>query len=185
MGKIEFEKTGEHISLEEIKWFDGSYINLKDYNGESLAEKIALEMYPMPREEIFQYPKFIQNAYFIIDFDTELTMEGILGVLDNSIGAYIPNIIEAFNTIGDNKDADILAQIGALVSVERLQAENNQQELEEFQITSFAECHELADEVYEQIEELESGFYLRSGFDMWSLLFGYLDEAIKNGESNM
>lgn len=132
----------------------------------------------MAREEIFQYPVFVQNAYFIIDFDIELTMDGIFLVLDNGIGAYIPNIIKAFKAIGDEKDADILTQITELISVESLHAETMQQELKEFQITSFAECHELDDEVYEQIEELESGLYLRTHFDMWSLLFAYLDDEI-------
>ena len=162
----------------KIKWFDGTYINFKDYNGESLAERIASDMYPMAREEIFQYPEFIQNAYFIIDFDVELTMEGIYGVLENSIVTYIPNIINAFQKIGDDKDADILKQIVELVSVESMREEKNQ-DLEEYQITSFTECHELDDAVYEQIEELESEFYLKTDFDMWSLLFQYLDEEIK------
>ena len=65
-----------------------------------------------------------------------------------------------------------------LVSVESMREEKNQ-DLEEYQITSFTECHELDDAVYEQIEELESEFYLKTDFDMWSLLFQYLDEEIK------
>ena len=43
----------------------------------------------------------------------------------------------------------------------------------------FSDEHELKEEVAERIEELDKQLYLHSGFDMWTLLFRYLDEQIE------
>ena len=53
---------------------------------------------------------------FLIAFDTELTMEGIFTFIENSIGHYAPNIIQAFRAIGDNADADTLEEICRLAA---------------------------------------------------------------------
>lgn len=161
-----------------MKWFDGKQINIKEYTGEELAGKIAEDMYQMDKEQVLEYPQFIQTAYFIIDFDTELVMEGIYGVLENSIGAYLPNIIQAFQAIGDKKDADILSEIISLVSPEQLREEITKSDFMEYQITSFNECHDIDEETGEQIESLSNELYLHTDFDMWGMLFEYLTRSI-------
>ena len=59
-----------------MQWIDGSEIDIKQYTGESLCEKMSLEMWNCgcDMEQHTNWADFIQVAYFIIAFDTELTM---------------------------------------------------------------------------------------------------------------
>lgn len=165
-----------------MKLFDEILNNIRNYDtGEELAEKIAETMYKeeFVKEEILKYPMFIQTLVFIVDFDTELNMEGIYGVLENSIGLFLPNIIEAFRLIGDQNDADILTEIWTLACPLKAKEEQQTEDFEEFQITSFVQSYDLDEETEERIEALADQLYLETGFDMWSLLFSYLEEEIK------
>ena len=139
-----------------MKWLDGNYIDIKKFSGEELCEKISLELWDYERSEWFEFDDFIQTALFLIDFDTELCMEGIFTCLENSICNYLPYIIKAFRTIGDNEDAEILSEIYRLA----------------------CHAHELSEEISGEIERLESKLYLNTGFDMWKLLYDYLDRRI-------
>lgn len=58
-----------------MKWIDGNEIDMKQFSGERLCEKLALEMWDH-REHWSECDEFIQNALFIIDFDTVTNMEG-------------------------------------------------------------------------------------------------------------
>ena len=140
-----------------MQWIDGSEIDFKQYTGEVLCEKLSLEMWKSCKmEQWSEWVDFIQVAYFIMAFDTELTMEGIFTFLENSIGHYAPQIIWAFREIGDDNDANIL----------------------EYEITSFNEDHELREEIVERITELAGKLYLKTGFDIWKLLFDFVDRKI-------
>ena len=138
-----------------MKWFNNQVLDIKPLSGEELAGEISDNMYSMPKNEsIFDYPEFVQTAYFLIDFDTELGMDGIFGILHNSIFENIPEIIKSFERIGDKKEAELLSEI-----------------------VNYADNIGLNEK---KIGELGDGFYLYTGFDMWSLLFNYLDKEIEN-----
>lgn len=49
---------------------------------------------------------------------------------------------------------------------------------QEYSITSFVSDHELKEEIVKIIEGLHNNFYLNTNFDMWKLLFKYLDDQI-------
>lgn len=99
--------------------------------------------------------------------------------LENSIGHYAPNIIQAFRAIGDNHDADILEEICRLAPPDVMRGEFLSGDAQEYDITTFDDNHELSEEAETRITELSNQLYLRSGIDIWSLLFAYLDEQIK------
>lgn len=162
-----------------MKWIDGSSINIKEYTGETLTEKIATEMYDHGGiEACLDLPEFVRTACLIIDLDTELNMEGIFTLLENTTGQYLPEIIEALRNIGDDNDAVILSEICRLAHPEQMRAEFLEKGHEEYDIASFDDDHEMDDETAEKIEELESRLYLNSDFDMWELLYSYLDNEI-------
>ena len=161
-----------------MKWLDGSYIDIKKFSGSELCEKISLELWNYERSEWLEFDDFIQTAVFLIDFDTELCMEGIFTCLENSIGHYLPYIIKAFRTIGDYKDAEILSEICRLASPELIRGEFLSKGYNEYDISAFDSNHELSEEVLSEIERLESKLYLNTGFDMWQLLYNYLDRRI-------
>lgn len=100
-------------------------------------------------DRLGNYPNFIQDAIYIIEFDTELAMNGIDGVLDNRTACLIPKIIKAFQNIGANQEADILSQIYII----------NQ---------TFPWSNE--------IETLGKSLYLYTDFDIWSLLETYVEQ---------
>lgn len=104
---------------------------------------------PIERTELEKYPQFIQDTIFIIDLDTELSMEGIGGVLENSSGMYIDKIITALRNIHAENDANLLQQIFNIYK------ENSEDD---------------------SIEELADQLYLYSGFDIWGLLNTYVEK---------
>lgn len=161
-----------------MRWIDGNEINIKEYTGESLCEKIAIEMWSTDIKQWLKCADFIQSACFLIAFDTELTMEGIFTFLENSIGHYSPNIIQAFRAIGDNNDADILEKICQYAPPDIIRDEFLNNDQAEYEITTFKSNHELTDEIVEIIEELDNKLYHHTNFNIWDLLYKYLDEQI-------
>lgn len=163
-----------------MQWIDGSEVDIKQYTGELLCEKMASEMWNdgCNREQYLNWTDFIQVAYFIIAFDTELTMEGIFTFLENSIGHYAHQIIQAFRTIGDDNDADILEEICTLCPPDIMRGEFEENSHQEYEITCFDEYHELKEEIVERIEELSEKLYPNTDFNIWELLYRYIDEKI-------
>ena len=72
-----------------MRWVDGSEIKIEDFTGEALCEKLASDMHGVC-EQYLDCADFIQTAAFLIEFDTELAMQGIFSFLENSIGHYAP-----------------------------------------------------------------------------------------------
>ena len=160
-------------------WIDGNEINVKQFTGEKLCEKLALELWSNAYDQWLKCADFIQTASFLIAFDTELTMEGIFTFLENSIGHYAPNIIQAFRAIGDSHDADILEEICRLAPPDVMRGEYLSRNYQTYDITVFNDNHELNEEMEAKITELNKQLYLHSGVDIWPLLFTDLDEQIK------
>ncbi|MBD5159085.1 MAG: hypothetical protein HDT23_02420 [Ruminococcus sp.] len=161
-----------------MKWIDGNDIDIKQFSGSELCEKISRNLWNYERSEWLEYNDFIQTAVFLIDFDTELSMEGIFTFLENSIGHYVPNIIKAFRDIGDDKDAEILSEICRLAPPYMIRGEFLKGGYNEYDISVFGDDHEMNPEVADKIELLESQLYLNSGYDMWQMLYDYLDRRI-------
>ena len=78
-----------------MRWIDGKEINIRQFTGETLCEKLATDLWGNDYDQWLKCADFIQTASFLIEFDTELTMGGIFAFLENSIGHYAPNIIQA------------------------------------------------------------------------------------------
>lgn len=126
--------------------------NLPHLSADDIIQTLGSEMYEKEFSELDKvgnYPKFIQDAIYIIEFDTELAMNGIGGVLENWINCIIPEIIKAFQNIGANQEADILSKIYAIYQT--------------------SPCSD-------EIETLRKSFYLYTSFDIWSLLEIYVEQ---------
>ena len=162
-----------------MRWIDGTDLDIKQFTGETLCEKLAMELWGNSYDQWLECDNFIQTASFLIAFDTELTMEGIFTFLENSIGHYAPHIIQAFRTIGANSDADALEEICRLAPPELMRSEFLNGDHQEYEITTFQDDHEMTEEVEERIIELNEQLYLNSGFDIWKPLFRYLDEQME------
>ena len=161
-----------------MRWVDGSEIKIEDFTGEALCEKLASDIHGVC-EQYLDCADFIQTAAFLIEFDTELAMQGIFSFLENSIGHYAPHIVRSFRVIGDDRDADVLEEICRLAMPDIMRGEFLNKANGAYQITSFAGNHKIREETEEKITELAAGLYLYNDFDIWPLLFRYLDEQIK------
>ena len=150
-------------------WVDGSETDPKLFSGEELVEKLALEMYD-DREHWSECSEFIQNALYIIDFDTVTNMEGFptpyFGYFSSE---EYERIINAFQAIGDNNDADILS--------EALRLDTYYQKLLGI-AEDENERSKIYDEFIEKLDGSEKRLYLNTEFDMWALLYRYIDENI-------
>ncbi|MBR1527681.1 MAG: DUF4375 domain-containing protein [Oscillospiraceae bacterium] len=160
-----------------MKWIDGSQIDRNTLTGETVCEKLTQELWEYDRSQWLNWPDCFQTAAFLIDFDTELQMEGIFTFLENSIGHYAPEIIKAFRTIGDEKDAEILSEICRLAPPDVVRGESSDNH-QEYEISSFQEDHALCEETVNKIEALENQLYLNTDSDIWQMLFAYLDSQL-------
>ena len=129
--------------------------NIPYLSADDIIQTLGAEMYKgedkdfLELDKLGNYPNFIQDAIYIIAFDTELAVNGIGGVLDNMIDSIILKIIKAFQNIGANQEADILSKINLIN-----------------QTSPFSN----------EIETLRKSLYLYTDFDIWSLLEIYVEQ---------
>jgi len=99
------------------------------------------------RNEIKKYPQFVQDVIFIIDYDTELQMEGLAGFFNDSIKDYVIDTIIALKNCGAIKEAEILEK-----------------------------CKHVDIENYDRYGELENETYLNNDFEgFWKLVDDYIE----------
>lgn len=161
-----------------MQWYDGTERNLTTMTPKELMETAAMSVGVLPYENIADYPEPMRHTLYLVNFDCDLNMEGILTCLENTCGAYLPQIICAFRAIGAEEDAAILEEICRLASPEEVRKEFLSQDHPEYAVTTFAEDHDRTDEEMEQIEQLAGGLYTETGLDIWKLLEEYLASAL-------
>ncbi|MFT9367350.1 DMP19 family protein [Paenibacillus polymyxa] len=126
------------------------------------------------RDMIYEVPESVRTIILLIDFDTELTMNGILGFLENSTGKYLNETISALKLIKAEKDLSILEEIKELIEDINF---NRQIKIEPYQVTTFEERHDLNERILERIKELADGLYVYSiDRDIFDYLTGYLSD---------
>ncbi|WP_338631889.1 hypothetical protein [Clostridium baratii] len=88
------------MDSKNINFIEEVLTNINYLRAEDVIESMA-EIYniPIDREDLVKYPQFIQDIIFIIDYDTELSMNGILGFLKNSTNKYLPQTITALKIL--------------------------------------------------------------------------------------
>jgi len=150
-------------------------------SGEDIVERIASHMYEDEflslRENLELIPEVLKDIILIIDFDTELTMNGIVGFLENSSGFYLT--LDAFKRIQLFQDLEVLNRIKSIllengVMLETLREHVNN--LTEYQVASFLEIHgkELSS-VFQSIENEADQLYLYRNDDIFKQLFFYVE----------
>lgn len=133
------------------------------YRSRSIAEileSLTVKVYEPPlsnlRDDLRSVPDVLRIPILIIDLDTEVAMNGVLGFLENSTGLYLADTIDALRTISAHKAADTLRTIQRIMSdhgvtVERLRTDLNNAQL--YQITNFRELH--GEELLPMAEQIE------------------------------
>jgi hypothetical protein len=133
------------------------------------------------RDDLRSVAEALRIPMLLFEFDTELSMNGILGFLENSTGFYLDDTIDALETIGACGNAATLRAIRQImadhgVTHERLRSNNAR--LQEWQITTFTEVHgEGLRPVSKAIHEESRKLYLydREGERVFDLLEAYIE----------
>ena len=154
--------------------------------GEELLKRIG-NPYEEPILAVRDHPSWpnlsnpLHVALLLIDFDTELCMNGILGFLENSTGAYLDQTVDAFRLVGAEQTATTLSQIRDAMqrhSVSHQQLRSDFQGSSEFQITSFSQLHLGREDFAGAVGELANSLYVydQSRESPFSLLEAYLEK---------
>lgn len=141
-----------------MNFIDRILDNLHQMTADDVVELMVKNIYdePIERDQLSKYPQFISDIIFIIDFDTEMTMQG--DVLQNSICEYVPNIITALKNIKAENEANILQEI----------YERYQQDPED-----------------EMIDDLYNKMYINTDFDIWPILDAYVEKEMVKYKRNI
>jgi hypothetical protein len=158
-----------------------------DYRSMTVAEILEglfIQIFEPPlsnlRDDLRSVPEVLRIPILIIDLDTEVTMEGMLGFLENFTGLYFVKTIDALETLSAHKAAGTLRSIERImrdhgVTVERLRKDFDRAQL--FQITNFIELH--AEELSPMAEQIEHEARKLDIYDpaepVFDLLKAYLD----------
>lgn len=104
------------------------------------------------REILDRYPQFVKDVILIIDYDSEIQMEGLDEVINGNFRGQLPEIMQALDNCGANHEADVLRQAKAMT-------------LEEYKENYDALCDKLA------INNDYDGF--------WDLVRSYIDASLQ------
>jgi hypothetical protein len=158
-------------------------------NADSLIQELAVQIYDEPLSVIrseTDYPNLSNPLHLVvllIDCNTEIEMNGVLGFLENMTGQHLPETTEALRVIGSPKCASLFSSIQVCmrrhgVSWEQLRGDFDG--ATEFQITSFREMHgDRLSPFVKEVGELTRHFSLFNAHDSpedaYSALCRYLD----------
>lgn len=159
--------------------------HIDEMSGEEIVGSIAMDMYRAEfasiRERVTELPAVLRDIMLIIDLDTELSMNGMTGFLENASGQYMDKTIEALVRIGDNADAAILQKVGQLLSDQGVtvgQLREHVERLSEHDITTSLQTH--GPQIHEVLQQVEREAYSLSfqtdNEESFDLLYQYADE---------
>ena len=167
------------------------HIRMQAMTPEAILSELSVGVYESPlvelRDAIPDLPDAIRVPMLIIDFDTEVTMNSILGFLENSTGLYLRETIEAFTIVGAADTAGVLSHIARImdthgVTAQRLRDDLNR--LEEFTLSTFREVHgESVVPMTEAVCEAAEGLYLYS--EPGEAVFNLLERFVQGHRSEL
>ena len=134
------------------------------------------------RERMSDMPDPLRVLFLVSDFDTEVSMNGIVGFLENLTGAHLPATIEAFDAIGAKTTAATLRDVEATMrqyGITHQMLRHPMADLEEFSIVSSSALHgKNVTRMFEVIEKRAQDLYCyqrESPEAIFELLCQYLE----------
>jgi Domain of unknown function (DUF4375) len=161
-------------------------------NADGLIQELCREIYQRPlskvRDEV-DYPNLTNPLHLVIlliDCDTEIDMNGMLGFLENPTGRHLKQTIQALQLIGASKSAALFEAVQDCMTKNRITWERLSSDLEgsaEYEISSFRQRHGEAIAAFtSEISRLTRQFSLfnrhRSREDAYAALCGYMDSRV-------
>lgn len=141
-------------------------------NPSALLDDLSVRIYEAPLQERWEdrrrLPEVLRTVLLLIDLDTELHMNGVLGLVENSVGEFLPEMVVALELVGANKTSvalksaqDIMAKHGITHAMLRKDFADRQV----YDVTDSRELHgEAAANMLRELESvLSSRLFLRDG----------------------
>jgi hypothetical protein len=161
---------------------------------DDMIQDLAVKIYEDPLAKIrkeAEYPNLenpLHIVVLLIDCDTEIDMNGILGFLENSTGRYLRETIQALTKIGAPKCAAVFESVKKCMEKHNVTWERLREDFEgtvEYEITSFQRLHGSAlDSFTKEVLELTGNFSLFNSLyspeDAYSAFINYLEGKSKN-----
>ncbi len=141
-----------------MNFIDTALANQCNLSDDDFLQTMA-DIYQEPEvwKILHKYPQYIQDVIYIIDYDTELQMEGLESVLAGPMSEKYDKIHTALLNCGALEEAHILEEARQI---------NNDSD----------DCD--YDDYYEQMEILESQTALHNGYDhFWDLVRNYIGKG--------
>jgi len=160
--------------------------DLSSMTAEDIGGNISLNLYEQQNGkirdvEIFdKLPDVIKDIILVIDFDTELSINGILGFLENSTGLFLEDTIKTLERIGAYEDCEILKNIQSLMlryGVNTKQLRDDVNYGKQYDITNFSKTHgNTHNDMAYKISEVAEGLYLyQDGRNIFTNLVKYIN----------
>jgi hypothetical protein len=151
-----------------------------------LVEALSTRIYEPPlseaRDRILAVSSCFRVVVLVLDFDTEVNMQGMLGFLENSTGLFLVETIDAFDCIGARATSDVLRRIDAVLQkhgVTPSQLRADFAGATPYEITSFNETHGDLGTLPDEVEHEAEGLYVHArpgcGEDVWGLLDTFVE----------
>jgi len=151
----------------------------------ALLEDLFVRLYSEPLLSRWadrgRLPEVARTVALLIDLDTELHMNGLSALVENSIGGYLPEIISALDTVGAGKDAQALRNMQDIMAKHQITHAMMRGDFEgkqAYEITNFHDLH--GDGASAMLGELDSAvepqlyLYRRDGEHPIALLETYV-----------
>jgi len=118
--------------------------------GRQMLDDLAVRIYEEPLLHIRNAPEWpsltnpLHLTALLVDFDTEVAINGILGFLENSSGAHLDKTIDAFIALGAHDTAEVLQRIREVLrkhGVSHQKLRSDFKNTSQYEITSFSKLH--------------------------------------------
>jgi hypothetical protein len=159
---------------------------LEELTPRELIEVLSTRIYEPPLSEARERFLADSSAFCVIvlvlDFDTEVSMQGVLGFLENSTGLFLAETIEAFDRIGARATSDILRSIAGILEEHHVSPSGLRADFAgttPYQIMTFNELHGDLGSLSKEVEREAERLYVHAepgcGEDVWALLDTFVD----------
>jgi hypothetical protein len=135
-------------------------------NADQLLDEFAVKIYKPPLSDLRHTGEIgdlfnpICVAMLIIDFETEVSMNGINNFIGNTSGRFAHQTVDALNAIGCTTQAAQLKQIleiAAAVGMTHTAIQSDRSDLQPYAVTSFAQLHgDKWNVAIDQIRQIDS-----------------------------
>jgi hypothetical protein len=76
-----------------------------------LSVQVYSPAWSRSRLRLGEWPAAVRTVVLVLDYETEVQMEGLLGFLENSTSRFLPETIDALQAIGAARTAEALREI--------------------------------------------------------------------------